>query len=182
MTGAVMNGVPMRVVDARRSGRSVVDSEAAGVVLLSEIHGERRMAIWIGPDEATEIALALEHVLLPRPGPYEFTAALLAGAGSGLREVRVSELRGALFYAQAVLDNGAVIDARPSDALTLALLLDVPIRVDEAVLSKLGSGDSELRDAPADWASYENASQIADAFRAIYAEQRILRREDLPAE
>lgn len=179
MASAVMPGVPMRVVDARRSSRAVDASEAAGVALLSEIHGERRMAMWIGPDEATEIALALERVVPPRPGPYEFRAALLEGAGSGLREVRISKLQGALFYAQAVLDNGAVVDARPSDVLTLALVLDAPIYVDAEVLERLGGGSGDRQDAPADWMSYERASEIADAFRAFYAEQRVIRRKDL---
>ncbi len=168
MTAAVTHGVPMRVVDARRPGRSPQASESPGVVLLSEIGGERRLAIWIGPDEATEIALALEHVEAPRPGPYEFTAALLEGAGGTLREVRVSQLRGSLFYAQAVLENGTVIDARPSDALTLALVLNAPISVDEEILAQLGGGKSDLPH-PANWASYENASTIAEDFRAFYA-------------
>lgn len=181
MTGVVTQDVPMRVVDARRSGPSVDPAEAVGVTLLDEIHGDRRLAIWIGPDEATEIALALKRVASPRPGPSDFAAALLTGAGSGLRKVRVSGLRGALFYAQAELDNGAVIDARPSDVLTLALVLDAPVYVDEEVLEKAVDDRASGAEPPA-WASYQDASQLAEAFKAFYAEQRALRRDDLPPE
>jgi bifunctional DNase/RNase len=82
------------------------------------------------------MALILEQVEMPRPGVYQFTASLLAGAHSGLREVRISELTNSTFYAEAILDDHTSIDARPSDALTLALVTGAPIYVSPKVMQQ----------------------------------------------
>lgn len=58
---------------------------------------------------------------------YQFAAALLAGSGAGLREVRVTSLAEGVFYSHAVLTNGAVVDARPSDAINLAAVTGAPV-------------------------------------------------------
>jgi bifunctional DNase/RNase len=71
----------------------------------------------------------------PRPDTYRFTADLLAGAGAALAEVRVVRLAETIFYAEAVLAGGHAIDARPSDAINLALVTGAPILVEEAVLT-----------------------------------------------
>jgi bifunctional DNase/RNase len=91
------------------------------------------LLIWIGPFEGTALAMSLQGAELPRPGSFQFTAALLAAAGGALQEVRVTRLVEGTFYAEAVVDGAAGrggVDARPSDALTLALLTGAPIRVD----------------------------------------------------
>ena len=132
MTDETPQLIPMRVAELRRTSgeRSGVERH---IVFLEDDRG-RRLPIWIGPAEATAIALILEGVELPRPGAYQFAATLLAGAGARLREVRISALTRSTFYAEATLDNGAVVDARPSDALALALVTGVPIRADAEVL------------------------------------------------
>jgi hypothetical protein len=100
--------IPMHVTGLRRAepgkGHIVVLEDAAG----------RRLPIWIGAPEATAMALILEHVEMPRPGVHQFAAALLAGAGGTLAEVRITELTESVFYAQAILADGTRIDARPS--------------------------------------------------------------------
>ena len=87
-----------------------------------------------GTPEAQSPVAALEEVELPRPGPYHFAQALLGAAGGALREVRVSRLVDSVFYAVAVLADGTEVDARPSDALTLALVAGAPIAVEPTVL------------------------------------------------
>jgi hypothetical protein len=75
---------------------------------------------------------------LPRPDPYRFAAGLLAVAGGTLREARVTRLAEGTFYAEAVVDGPGGqerVDARPSDALNLALLLGAPVQVEAAVLA-----------------------------------------------
>jgi uncharacterized protein len=124
--------VPMRVTDVRRAGGG-----ARHVVVLEEAPaGDRRMPIWIGPPEATAIAALLERVELPRPGPHDFAAALVRAAGATVREVRISRLAEAIFYADVVLTDGATVDARPSDAIALALTTGAPVYVDAAVLER----------------------------------------------
>jgi bifunctional DNase/RNase len=116
------------------------------------------------------MAVILEDVQLPRPGVYQFAAALLTGAGTRLREVRVTELTSSIFYAQAILSDGTSIDARPSDALTLALVSGVPIYVADGVLaqadhSRAAFGDLHIE---ADAAS-DDAHVIAEEVKARHA-------------
>ena len=123
--------VDVRVADVRR-GAPTQDNPGHHVVILAEIGGERRLPIWMGEFEATAIALHLEQVPLPRPMTYAFAAALLKAADGALREVRINKLEDVVFYAEAVVGgpHGAqAVDARPSDALNLALLAGAPIRV-----------------------------------------------------
>lgn len=128
--------VEMRVEDVRWAPGDEELPERH-VVVLAEVGGDRRLPIWVGPFEGTALAMSLQGAELPRPDPYRFAAGLLAAAGATLREARVTRLAEQTFYAEAVLDGAGGeerIDARPSDALNLALLLGAPIRVDPAVL------------------------------------------------
>jgi bifunctional DNase/RNase len=107
------------------------------VVVLEEVDGGRRLPIWVGQGEATWLALTLEDVELPRPGPYAMTASLLGSLGSGIREARIDRLVGATYYATLVAEREgatASIDARPSDALNLAALTGSPVLAAEVVL------------------------------------------------
>lgn len=127
----------MRVLDVRR--RRVADEQPSRhFVVLGEVNGERSLPIWIGEPEATALALHLEHVSLPRPLTYAFAAQVLTAAGGQLREVRIDRLDHDVFYATAVVagpQGDREVDARPSDALNLALLLDAPIRVAAEILA-----------------------------------------------
>jgi bifunctional DNase/RNase len=76
----------------------------------------------------------LEQVELPRPMTHDLTAALLAASGASVREVRVTRLADTIFYAAVVLADGKEVDARPSDAIALALVTGVPLLVDPEVL------------------------------------------------
>ena len=91
----------------------------------------------------------------------------------------MNDLRGSLFDGQAVLDNGTVIGARPSDALTLAVLLDAPIVVNAEVLEALAEGVDCPDRPPVDSVSYETASQIADEARELFGTDRA--DDDAPA-
>lgn len=124
--------VPMRVADVRRPA----DRPDRHIVVLEEIAGGRSLPIWIGAPEASALVAVLEQVDLPRPGPYHFAHALVGAAGAQVREVRISRLAHNIFYATAVLAEGAHVDARPSDAITLALVAGAPIAVETAVLEE----------------------------------------------
>jgi RNA polymerase sigma factor (sigma-70 family) len=163
--------VPMRIADVRDTGRAEILS--SHVIFLEEEAGPRRLPIWVGAAEATTLALRLRDVELPRPGTYELAGDLLRAAGAHLREVRVVALTESIFYAEAVLDDGTTVDARPSDALNLALVLDVPVLVDEAVLAQAADEDAATRDMLAQaLSSPRDAGAIADEVsRARLAEQ-----------
>jgi bifunctional DNase/RNase len=127
--------VPMHVADLRRMADTDPES-ARNIVFLEDDAGSRRLPIWIGAAEATALAVALEELELPRPWTHQLTAALLQAAGGKLREVRIVELTESVFYAQIILSDGTEVDARPSDALTLAVHLGAPIYVAQAVLDQ----------------------------------------------
>jgi RNA polymerase sigma factor (sigma-70 family) len=133
--------VPVTISDVvKRTGSDSAASSYPAAVMLTETGGDRQMWIFLGRAEATALAMTQRGTELPRPQTYQFTAALLTAAGARLREIRISHLTDGIFYAQAVLSSGAVIDARPSDALNLAAISDVPVYA-AAELLKPGTRD-----------------------------------------
>jgi RNA polymerase sigma factor (sigma-70 family) len=108
------------------------------IVILAERGGGRWLPIWVGQAEATALALELEAVETPRPFTYKLAASLVGAAGSRLTEVRITRLLDQVFYASVLVDGPAglrEVDARPSDAVALALAADAPIRVESALLA-----------------------------------------------
>lgn len=111
------------------------------VVVLQERDGSRVLPIWIGPHEGQMLKWQLTGGSAPRPLTYELMARLLEASGSRVERVAVSRLQEKVFYATLWLQAGGrttEVDARPSDALNLALRLGVPIFVDVAVLAEAG--------------------------------------------
>jgi len=157
--------VRMHVADIRdtRGG----DPRSSHLLLLEEQGGARRLPIWIGAAEATTLAARLHDVERPRPDTYRFAADLLAGAGARLREVRVVRLAEMIFYAQAVLEDGSEVDARPSDAINLALVTGAPVLVEEAVLAQAADSEREMgEELAAALASPRDARAIAEELRS----------------
>ncbi len=137
--------VPVHVAGLRRTVPTAPGVERH-IVFLEGGDG-RRLLIWIGQAEATALALILEGIETPRPGVYQFAASLVEGAGRRIAEVRLTDLASGVFFAQVILDDGTTVDARPSDAITLALLTDAPISVRAAVLlaaDRLGAERGDL--------------------------------------
>jgi RNA polymerase sigma factor (sigma-70 family) len=132
--------VEVRVADVLRR-------DERNAVVLEELDGSRRFSVWIGPYEADFLAVHLEDLEMVRPLTYAFAARLLDAAGGTLQEVRISRLTGETFYAEAVVvDSGGAtrrVDARPSDALNLAVLLQRPVKVAREVLEALRPAPDE---------------------------------------
>ncbi|HEY3840669.1 MAG TPA: bifunctional nuclease family protein [Bryobacteraceae bacterium] len=107
------------------------------IVILKDVGSNTVLPIWVGVYEANAIALEIEKVSTPRPMTHDLIKSLLLGLHTGIRKVVVSELKEDTFYALIWLErDGEMIsvDSRPSDALALALRLDCPIFVEDAVL------------------------------------------------
>ena len=118
------------------------------IVILKDVSGDAVLPIWVGIYEANAIALEIEKVTTPRPMTHDLIKNLLLGLDTQVHKVVVSDLREDTFFAVIWLEReGRVIsvDSRPSDALALALRLDCPIFVEDAVLksSKLASSVSD---------------------------------------
>lgn len=110
------------------------------VVLLDEA-GHRALGIWIGPAEAVAIEMGLYKSQLPRPMTMNFMASILKAAGATLEEVRIETLKDEIFYAAVKIRNGDTvqeIDARPSDAIALAVVTGSPVFAAEEILEKCG--------------------------------------------
>jgi bifunctional DNase/RNase len=107
------------------------------IVVLKDVNGNTVLPIWVGIFEANAIALEIEKVSTPRPMTHDLLKTVLMGLDAGVKKVVVSELKDDTFYALIWLErDGQLIsvDSRPSDALALALRLDCPIYVEDAVL------------------------------------------------
>jgi bifunctional DNase/RNase len=107
------------------------------IVILKDVAGDSVLPIWVGVYEANAIALEMEKVNTPRPMTHDLIKNVLTGLEAQVHKVVVTELREDTFYAVIWLErNGELIsvDSRPSDALAIALRLDCPIYVAEAVL------------------------------------------------
>jgi bifunctional DNase/RNase len=94
------------------------------VVILQSLDGSKRLPIWIGPPEASAIAMEIAGKKFQRPLTHDLLVSILAGLGAKVRRVEITDLRENTFYAKIYLEaNGELlaIDARPSDSLALAL-------------------------------------------------------------
>ena len=111
------------------------------VVILKEAARDRYLPIWIGPWEANAIAMRLQGVTPERPLTHDLFARTLEELGVTLRRIVVSDLADETFRARIVLEHDGKareIDARPSDAIALAIRAQVPIFATDAVLDRAG--------------------------------------------
>jgi len=125
------------------------------IVLLRSAEGEEFLPIWIGAFEANAIALALQGISAPRPLTHDLLQAVLAAVGVVVEKVVVSGLRDNTFFAtlQLLAASGPLeLDARPSDAIALALRCSAPIFVQRGILDAAmlhepdkGSDEDRLR-------------------------------------
>lgn len=116
------------------------------IVVLKGIDGEAVLPIWVGGYEANAIALEIEKIVSPRPMTHDLMRNFIVETGYQVRKVIVSDLLENTFYAVIELvdknDRTVELDARPSDAIALALRTDCPIFVAQKVLDISGSSIS----------------------------------------
>ncbi|MDQ1266034.1 MAG: uncharacterized protein QG635_1186 [Bacteroidota bacterium] len=114
-------------------------SNNAYALILKEYDGNRRLPIIIGAFEAQAIALEIEEVKPPRPMTHDLIRSLLDKLDAELSEVYINELREGTFFARLVFDTMNVeIDARPSDAIAIALRCGAPIFINSDILDETG--------------------------------------------
>lgn len=124
-------------VEVRIRGLMMDPATNMPIVVLKDVASETVMPIWVGIFEATAIANEIEKVAAQRPMTHDLTRNLIRHLNGSLEKVVITELRDDTFYAILWLrqENEAItIDARPSDAIALALRADCPIYVSEQVL------------------------------------------------
>lgn len=107
------------------------------IIILRDQEGQRLLPIWVGVFEANAIALQIENVQTPRPMTHDLLRNVISDLEAEVQRIVVCELKDNTFYAMIYLRSGArtvTVDARPSDAIALALRTRSPIFVEEAVI------------------------------------------------
>jgi uncharacterized protein len=107
------------------------------IVVLRDGDGQRILPIWVGVFEANAIALQIENVQTPRPMTHDLLKNVLEDLNAHVERVVVCDLKDNTFYAKIHIQSGGdsrSIDARPSDAIALALRARAPIYVEESVI------------------------------------------------
>jgi hypothetical protein len=114
------------------------------VVILREKDGARVLPIWIGPAEASAIAMELQGLKPPRPMTHDLLKAVISGLGASMRRVHISAIKDKTYFAELWLardDHLFQLDARPSDSIALALRMNAPITT-EVDLLEVGPEDT----------------------------------------
>jgi len=114
------------------------------IVILRDKAGQKVLPIWVGIFEANAIALQIENVATPRPMTHDLLRNVIEDLKASVQKIVVCDLQDNTFYAliYLLLDGGVVaIDARPSDAIALALRTRAPIYVEEAVIDNAKTFD-----------------------------------------
>jgi bifunctional DNase/RNase len=115
------------------------------IIILRDREGQKVLPIWVGVFEANAIALQIENVQTPRPMTHDLLKNVLSDLHAEVQRVVVCALRENTFYAAIHLRTNAdevVVDARPSDAIALALRTQSPIFVEDAVIQSARSAES----------------------------------------
>ena len=121
------------------SGLTVDPLAKSPIVILKEVDGDKTLPIWIGLLEATAIASELEGIKFSRPMTHDLLNNLLDMVTIEVTKIEVCDLRDSTYYALIHFKQGdkeMSIDARPSDALAIALRVKAPIFVDEEIINK----------------------------------------------
>jgi bifunctional DNase/RNase len=111
------------------------------IVVLREEDGDRHVPIWVGPYEAEALTLSLRGSTVSRPLTHDLLKNMIEALGATVSHIVINDLRDATFFANVILDlDGEVIevDARPSDAINLAVRTSAAIFVAEHVLEEAG--------------------------------------------
>jgi bifunctional DNase/RNase len=117
------------------------------VVILQEQNGERVLPIWIGPAEASAIAMELAGMKFARPLTHDLLKQVIVGLGADLRKVIITQVKDNTYYAELHIYRGDAvinIDARPSDSIAVALRLKAPIFTSDELLENTTIDTSEL--------------------------------------
>ncbi len=128
-------------------------TNGAYALILYELEGKRKLPIIIGGFEAQAIALKLENIKPPRPFTHDLFKNIAEAFHLHVNEIIIDELHNETFYAKVVCEmNGEVheIDARPSDAIAIAVRFNAPLYVTEEIMNEAGIKDEQKEEGEED--------------------------------
>lgn len=132
--------------EMKLSGLIMDSATHAPVIILKDLEDKEVISLWIGLLEASAIAVELEKIDLPRPMTHDLVKNVLDSLNIKVLKIEIADLRDNTFYAYIHLGMDGktfTIDARPSDAIAIALRTKSPIYVDEDVIKKSKKMDLE---------------------------------------
>ena len=138
-------------IEVRIRGLMMDPSTNMPIVVLKDVGSETVMPIWVGIFEANAIAIEIEKMAAPRPMTHDLARNMIHHLNATLEKVVITELKDDTFLALLWLRQGdepVTIDARPSDAIALALRADCPIYVSEQVMQTAKLNASGPPDGP----------------------------------
>src|SRR5918998_5300581 len=125
-------------IEVKIRGLMMDPSSGTPIIILKDINSETMLPIWVGAYEANAIALEIEKIAPQRPMTHDLLRNLITEMGAKVLRVVITELRDNTFFAVIEMRNQSgeslMLDARPSDAIALALRADSPIYVNEEVI------------------------------------------------
>jgi bifunctional DNase/RNase len=147
-------------IEVKIRGLMMDPSSGTPIIILKDVNGETMLPIWVGAYEANAIALEIEKITPQRPMTHDLLRNVITEMGASVERVVVTELRDNTFFAMIVMKSRAgetiMIDARPSDAIALALRTDCAMYVNEEVISASrntvsGAEDDETSTSEEEW-------------------------------
>lgn len=150
-------------IEVKIRGLMMDPNSGTPIIILKDVNSETMLPIWVGAYEANAIALEIEKVAPQRPMTHDLLRNLIVQMGARIERVVVTELRDNTFFALIEMRDGEggvlTLDARPSDAIALALRADCPIYVDEGVIkasrnsvsAESAEGSEEISEGDEEW-------------------------------
>lgn len=155
------------MIEVNVNGIFLTQSQASGIIL-KEKNGERTLPIVIGEYEAQSIALGLENIKPPRPITHDLTLSILESCGVTMDSVLITELKNNTYYAVIRLKKKLKywdVDARPSDAIAMAVRSTIPIFVDEEVMN-VGSYEPDEEEKETKNYAFESVTSQLDKLKS----------------
>ena len=132
------------LVEMKVAGLAIDPITNMPILLLKDLEEHRSVPIWIGLIESSAIATELEHIQLTRPMTHDLVKNLLGELGAEVLHVEIADLKDNTYYAHLVVKQASRVielDARPSDAIAIALRVGCPIYVADHVIDRAGFVD-----------------------------------------
>jgi len=139
------------LVEVRVQSLGLDRSTDTPVVILQELEGTRVLPIWIGPGEASAIAMHMAEMEFSRPLTHDLLVSVLKGLGGSVQKVIITRVESSTYFAELIVQrNGEVfsLDARPSDSIAVAIRVDAKIYADDGLLEQTNVEISDEETAP----------------------------------
>jgi len=159
----------MKFLDMKVTGVIVDPSTYIPMVILKDMEEENTLPIWVGIMEAAAILTELESIKPDRPMTHDLAKNIVSLLGAEVRKVAITDLSDNVFYATLYLSDAegelVEVDARPSDAIAIAMRSDVPILVNENIISK-----ARVIDLSSDSMKNKSSSELESILESLSAE------------